>query len=66
MTSDRASLDLRHFGLLTDAELECYRKIDVEDRVGPREFARQTERSPGTIGNLLRRAREKVEEADAS
>lgn len=29
-------------------------------RVGVRKFARETNRSPGTVGNLLRRARDKM------
>ncbi|WP_420182139.1 helix-turn-helix transcriptional regulator [Haloarcula sp. KBTZ06] len=45
---------------LTDAEREVYEAVGM-GQYGPREYARKTGRSPGTVGNLLRRAREKVE-----
>lgn len=61
MLSDRGSLDLRHYTRLTEAELDAYRNVEIEG-VGPRELARRTDRSPGTVGNLLRRAREKLGE----
>lgn len=48
---------------MTEAEREVYMAIE-NGSYGPREFARRTERSPGTVGNLLRRAREKIEGAD--
>ena len=44
---------------LTDAEREVYVKVE-RGNLGPRELARETDRSPGTIGNLLSRARSKV------
>ena len=44
---------------LTPAELEAYLHCDLGN-VGVREHARRTGRSPGTVGNLLRRAREEV------
>ncbi|GGM40281.1 helix-turn-helix transcriptional regulator [Haloarcula argentinensis] len=44
---------------LTDAEREVYEAVGM-GRYGPRGYARETGRSPGTVGNLLRRAREKV------
>jgi len=46
-------------GGLTSAELDAYLTCQLGD-VGVREYARHTDRSPGTVGNLLRRAREKV------
>jgi len=45
---------------LTDAEEEIYRAVEIRGR-GPREVARRTGRAPGTVGNLLARAREKVD-----
>ncbi len=44
---------------LTPAELDAYLTCDLGD-VGVREFARYTGRAPGTVGNLLERAREKT------
>lgn len=44
---------------LTEAEREAYEKVE-EGHWGVREFARHTDRSPGTLSNLLRRAREKL------
>lgn len=49
---------------LTEAEREVYEAVDL-GRWGPRRYARETDRSPGTISNLLRRAREKVGGDDA-
>ena len=46
---------------LTAAEREAYVACR-ENGVGVREFARRTERRPGTIGNLLARAEAKLEE----
>jgi len=46
---------------LTEAEREVYLAVD-EGEFGPREYARETERSPGTVGDLLSRAREKIDE----
>jgi len=46
---------------LTDAEYRVWMAVEDQDW-GVREYARETERSPGTVGNLLRRAREKVED----
>lgn len=45
---------------LTEAEREVYEAVGM-GQYGPREYARKTGRSPGTVGNLLRRAREKLE-----
>lgn len=44
---------------LTDAEREVVEAIEAGE-YGPREYARETGRSPGTVSNLLRRAREKT------
>jgi len=44
---------------LSPKELEAYLHCELGDR-GVREFARRTGRAPGTVGNLLRWAREKV------
>lgn len=48
---------------LTAAEREVYEAVEI-DGYGPRPYARRTERSPGTVSNLLRRAREKLGEGD--
>ena len=45
---------------LTDAEREVWAHVEQGD-YGMREYARETGRSPGTIGNLLDRARGKME-----
>jgi DNA-binding CsgD family transcriptional regulator len=50
---------------LTDAEAEVYEAC-VRGDSGVREYARGTDRSPGTVGNLLRRARDKVHARDRS
>lgn len=44
---------------LTPAELDAYLACDIGG-VGVREFARHTDRRPGTVGNLLSRARDKM------
>jgi DNA-binding CsgD family transcriptional regulator len=44
---------------LTEAERDAYESVERGPH-GVREYARQTERSPGTVGNLLRRARAKL------
>jgi DNA-directed RNA polymerase specialized sigma24 family protein len=44
---------------LTPAEWEVYEAVERRN-IGPREYARRTDRAFGTVGNLLRRAREKV------
>ncbi|MGB9931120.1 MULTISPECIES: helix-turn-helix transcriptional regulator [Haloarcula] len=49
---------------LTDAEREVYEAVGM-GQYGPREYARETGRSPGTVGNLLRRAREKIGVSEA-
>jgi DNA-binding CsgD family transcriptional regulator len=44
---------------LTPAERDVYENVH-RGPYGPREYARRTDRSPGTVGNLLRRARTKL------
>lgn len=44
---------------LTEAERDVYENVH-RGPYGPREYARRTDRSPGTVGNLLRRARAKL------
>lgn len=46
--------------VLTDAELSAYETCVLGDH-GVREYARETERRPGTVGNLLRRARRRLD-----
>lgn len=46
---------------LTPAQLDAYLTCDLGG-VGVRAYARATDRSPGTVGNLLTRARENVGE----
>lgn len=50
--------------VLTEAEREVYEAVGM-GQYGPREYARETDRAPGTVGNLLRRAREKLEVSGA-
>lgn len=45
---------------LTAAELDAYLTCDLGG-VGVREYANESGRSPGTVGNLLRRARDTLE-----
>ncbi len=59
---------LTEFGTETDIDLseltEAQRRAYVAVRlngVGVREHARQTEREPGTVGNLLRRAEKRLD-----
>ncbi|NLV05289.1 sigma-70 family RNA polymerase sigma factor [Haloarcula rubripromontorii] len=49
---------------LTDAEREVFKAVGM-GQYGRREYARKTDRAPGTVGNLLRRAREKIEVTSA-
>lgn len=44
---------------LSSSEREVFEAIE-QDGYGVREYARKTGRSPGTVGNLLSRARRKV------
>jgi DNA-directed RNA polymerase specialized sigma24 family protein len=50
--------------LLTPAERDAFEAVDMGE-YGPREYARNTGRSPGTVSNLLRRARDKLDGYDA-
>lgn len=45
---------------LSDAQREVYEAVEQDD-YGMREYARKTGRSPGTVGNLLRRARRRLD-----
>jgi len=47
--------------VLTEAERDAYQAVESGE-YGEREYARKTGRSPGTVGNLLRRARDKLNE----
>lgn len=44
---------------LTPAQREVYEAVE-QDGFGVREYARKTNRRPGTVGNLLRRARDRL------
>jgi len=57
-TDDRSEHD---FSGLTAAELDAYLTCDL-GTTGVRECARKTGRAPGTVGNLLARARRKEEQ----
>jgi DNA-directed RNA polymerase specialized sigma24 family protein len=46
---------------LSDAQREVFEAVE-QDGYGVREYARKTGRSPGTVGNLLRRARRRIDE----
>lgn len=47
--------------VLTDAERDAYEAVELGEK-GPREYQRdQGYSSPGTVSNLLARAREKLE-----
>jgi DNA-binding CsgD family transcriptional regulator len=48
---------------LTPVERDVWTWVE-NGPVGVREYARETRRSPGTVGNLLARARTKVEGGD--
>jgi len=45
---------------LTDAEREAYRACRARNE-GVRAFARRSNRAPGTVGNLLARADQKLQ-----
>jgi len=51
--------DAREYEGLSAGELDAYLTCELGE-CGVREYARKTERSPGTVGNQLRWAREKV------
>jgi hypothetical protein len=55
-----APADSDRYDGLTPAELDAYLTCDLAG-VGVREYARNTGRAPGTVGNLLRRARDSLE-----
>ena len=65
MSSQLDLFDFEHDGLqrLTDAEREVYIAVE-KDGIGVRELARETERRPGTVGNLLKRARLRLDGRD--
>lgn len=44
---------------LSDAQREVYQAVE-QDGFGVREYARKTGRAPGTVDNLLRRARRRI------
>lgn len=46
--------------VLTEAEREVYEEVR-QGEYGPREYAQETSRSPGTVGNLLARADDKLD-----
>lgn len=49
---------------LTPAERDVWEAVVNGDH-GVREYARESNRAPGTVGNLLRRARKKMDGAEA-
>ncbi|WP_436909963.1 SWIM zinc finger family protein [Halosimplex marinum] len=51
--------DPDEFTEMTGAEMDAYLVCEIAG-VGVREYADHTDRAPGTVGNLLRRARDKV------
>lgn len=62
MSSEQTTLV--DFGPDRSALTEAEREADVtcrENGISVREFARRTDRGPGTIGELLARAEEKLE-----
>lgn len=66
MALEQSSLcqyERQNLSTLTDAEREVYEAVE-EGEYGPREYARKTDRVPGTVGNLLGRARRKLGEED--
>ncbi len=50
---------------LSEAEREVYEAVE-QDGYGMREYARKTGRSAGTVGNLLRRARRRLDGGEGS
>lgn len=51
--------------ILTDAERDAYEAC-VHGGEGVREYARRTDRTAGTVGNLLRRARRRLDGEEVS
>jgi DNA-directed RNA polymerase specialized sigma24 family protein len=60
--TDFESATAQDLGVLTEAERDAYEAVERGEH-GVREYARKTDRRPGTVGNLLQRAREKIGEA---
>ena len=58
--SEFGSVSTVDLSVLTDAERKVYVAVRLNG-VGVRKHARETERSPGTIGNLLYRAEQRFE-----
>jgi DNA-directed RNA polymerase specialized sigma24 family protein len=54
---------LRDLSALTDAEREAYVAVERQS-VPVRQLARETDRRPGTVGNLLKRARLRLDGRD--
>lgn len=51
--------------VLSDAQREVYEAVE-QDGYGMREYARKTGRSAGTVGNLLRRARRRLDGGESA
>lgn len=58
----QASIDT--YLALTEAERRVVQNVEYGD-YGVREYARETGRAPGTVGNLLSRARDKLGSQEA-
>lgn len=56
---DLATVDEDDLEQLTEAEREVVEETQLGN-TGVREFGRETDRRPGTVGNLLARARRKL------
>jgi DNA-directed RNA polymerase specialized sigma24 family protein len=54
---------LRNLSELTKAEREVYISVEREG-TSVRQVARETDRRPGTVGNLLKRARLRLNDRD--
>lgn len=63
MSTDQQQTTMDEYALLTEREREAYKAVE-ELGFGVREMARHWDVSPGTVGNLLRRARRKLDEVD--
>lgn len=61
--SDFDESGLRDLSDLTEAEREVYIAVEREG-VPVRQLARETDRRPGTVGNLLKRARLRLDDRD--
>jgi len=51
--------------VLSEAQREVYEAVE-QDGYGMREYARKTGRSAGTVGNLLRRARRRLDGGESA